>query len=412
MNLRGFFDRLYPRPANGYKIPLLGLNSSGKTTLLYRLKFGEVITTIPTIGFQVEKIRVARSGGPAIEMLCWDVGGCRGFGTYFIAPYAAGSDALIWLVDGSERERLSESVEELTRLVYTLTGNFTRGDLPILILVTKQDLPRQALIPMDAIHTKFEPVTKIPGCQTFIAGVSNAQSLTEGTFPEAIDWLVAAIEGVRAGKPLSSVRVPEIRDPSSVAALEAKLDGWLVRAESDSSAEECLAQFETFKLPAWDHYTHIRVAYLLLTIHGRQKGKNMIFDGIEKYIAQSEQTRGRTFHVTMTYFWIQMVHLGIRSASVSFPAPSPVDMEFKGDNHSTAQTLVEDTDAKSVDAFARFLVLNPFLADGNLWAEYYSKEVIMSPDAKATMVLPDKKPLPNIVTRDAIPGKRAVSTAK
>ncbi|KAL5014274.1 hypothetical protein ScPMuIL_008544 [Solemya velum] len=34
-----------------------GLDSAGKTTLLYRLKLGEIIATIPTIGFNVESIQ-------------------------------------------------------------------------------------------------------------------------------------------------------------------------------------------------------------------------------------------------------------------------------------------------------------------------------------------------------------------
>ena len=35
---------------------MLGLDYSGKTSILYRLKLGEEITTIPTIGFNVEEI--------------------------------------------------------------------------------------------------------------------------------------------------------------------------------------------------------------------------------------------------------------------------------------------------------------------------------------------------------------------
>ncbi|KAK5002918.1 Arf GTPase arl1, partial [Elasticomyces elasticus] len=38
------------------RILILGLDNAGKTTLLYRLKIGEVVTTIPTIGFNVESV--------------------------------------------------------------------------------------------------------------------------------------------------------------------------------------------------------------------------------------------------------------------------------------------------------------------------------------------------------------------
>ena len=33
------------------RILILGLDGAGKTTILYRLQVGEVVTTIPTIGF-------------------------------------------------------------------------------------------------------------------------------------------------------------------------------------------------------------------------------------------------------------------------------------------------------------------------------------------------------------------------
>jgi ADP-ribosylation factor-like protein 1 len=38
------------------RILILGLDNAGKTTILYKLQVGEVVTTIPTIGFNVESI--------------------------------------------------------------------------------------------------------------------------------------------------------------------------------------------------------------------------------------------------------------------------------------------------------------------------------------------------------------------
>jgi ADP-ribosylation factor protein 1 len=39
------FDRLW-----GKKELMVGLDAAGKTTILYKLKLGEIVTTIPTIG--------------------------------------------------------------------------------------------------------------------------------------------------------------------------------------------------------------------------------------------------------------------------------------------------------------------------------------------------------------------------
>ena len=38
------------------KIAMLGLDAAGKTTIMYKLKLNEVVTTIPTIGFNVETV--------------------------------------------------------------------------------------------------------------------------------------------------------------------------------------------------------------------------------------------------------------------------------------------------------------------------------------------------------------------
>jgi ADP-ribosylation factor protein 1 len=42
------FDRLWPKKE--MRILMVGLDAAGKTTILYKLKLGEIVTTIPTIG--------------------------------------------------------------------------------------------------------------------------------------------------------------------------------------------------------------------------------------------------------------------------------------------------------------------------------------------------------------------------
>ena len=39
------------------RILMVGLDAAGKTTILYKLKLGEIVTTIPTIGFNVETVQ-------------------------------------------------------------------------------------------------------------------------------------------------------------------------------------------------------------------------------------------------------------------------------------------------------------------------------------------------------------------
>merc|ERR1712139_525596 len=52
------------------RILMVGLDAAGKTTILYKLKLGEIVTTIPTIGFNVETVEYKN-----ISFTVWDVGG-------------------------------------------------------------------------------------------------------------------------------------------------------------------------------------------------------------------------------------------------------------------------------------------------------------------------------------------------
>lgn len=52
------------------RILILGLDGAGKTTILYKLQVGEVVTTIPTIGFNVEQVTYKN-----LKFQVWDLGG-------------------------------------------------------------------------------------------------------------------------------------------------------------------------------------------------------------------------------------------------------------------------------------------------------------------------------------------------
>lgn len=44
-------------PVKDRRILMLGIDAAGKTTILYKLKLNETVTTIPTIGFNVETVQ-------------------------------------------------------------------------------------------------------------------------------------------------------------------------------------------------------------------------------------------------------------------------------------------------------------------------------------------------------------------
>jgi len=114
-----------------YRILLVGLDSAGKTTILYKLKLGESVTTIPTIGFNVESVSYKN-----ISFNMWDVGGQEKIRALW-KHYYLGTDAVIFVVDSQDTDRMDEAQEELHRL-------FKAEELAqasLLVLANKQDLP-------------------------------------------------------------------------------------------------------------------------------------------------------------------------------------------------------------------------------------------------------------------------------
>lgn len=113
------------------RILMVGLDNAGKTTILYQLKVGEVITTIPTIGFNVETVEYKN-----IRFTVWDIGGQHKIRSLWY-HYFLNSAAIIYVVDSTDVNRLPESAEEMRLMM----EKPELKDTVLLVLANKQDLP-------------------------------------------------------------------------------------------------------------------------------------------------------------------------------------------------------------------------------------------------------------------------------
>lgn len=110
---------------------MVGLDAAGKTTILYKLKLGEIVTTIPTIGFNVETVEYKN-----ISFTVWDVGGQDKIRPLW-RHYFQNTQGLIFVVDSNDRERVAESAEELSKMLL----EDELKDAVLLVFANKQDLP-------------------------------------------------------------------------------------------------------------------------------------------------------------------------------------------------------------------------------------------------------------------------------
>ena len=110
---------------------MLGLDNAGKTTVLYKLKLGEVVSTIPTIGFNVETVEYKN-----IAFTVWDVGGQTKIRPLW-QHYYENCDGIIYVVDSSDSLRMKEAREELEEVL----GDDRVRDSSLLVFANKQDMP-------------------------------------------------------------------------------------------------------------------------------------------------------------------------------------------------------------------------------------------------------------------------------
>ncbi|KAH8830677.1 ADP-ribosylation factor family-domain-containing protein [Flagelloscypha sp. PMI_526] len=112
------------------RILMLGLDSAGKTTILYRLQIGEVVQTIPTIGFNVETVEYKN-----IKFQVWDLGGQSSIRPYWRC-YFPNTSAIIYVIDSADTDRLTTSRTELLTM---LSEEELKG-VPLLVFCNKQDI--------------------------------------------------------------------------------------------------------------------------------------------------------------------------------------------------------------------------------------------------------------------------------
>jgi ADP-ribosylation factor protein 1 len=150
-----------------------GLDAAGKTTILYRLKLDEVVTTIPTMGFNVETVTYKN-----IHMTIWDVGGREKIRELY-RYYYAGSHAILFVVDSGDRERIGEARDEL----HNMLKEDELKDVSLLVWANKTDLPNS--MPISEITEKLN-LHELKNRDWYIQECS---ALENYGLLEGLDWL-------------------------------------------------------------------------------------------------------------------------------------------------------------------------------------------------------------------------------
>jgi len=193
-----FFSDLFDRMFQGKKnvrVVMVGLDAAGKTSILYKLKLGEVVSTIPTIGFNVETLEYKN-----VEFTVWDVGGQDKIRPLW-RHYYQNTNAVIFVVDSTDEARLGGSGEGAkagkggrvmaSGTAYEELHSMMQDDelrnAAVLVFANKQDLP--GALSADKIANRLG-MKQLRGREWHVQPCSakSADGLYEG-----LDWMVAAI---------------------------------------------------------------------------------------------------------------------------------------------------------------------------------------------------------------------------
>lgn len=162
------------------RVVMLGLDAAGKTTILYKLHIGEVLTTVPTIGFNVEKVQYKN-----VLFTVWDVGGQEKLRPLW-RHYFQNTDGLIFVVDSQDRDRVHRAAQEFKSII----DDPLMRNSAILVFANKQDM-RGSLSPQDVCEAMGLPELRGRKWHVQSAIALRGEGLYEG-----LDWLSATLKSM------------------------------------------------------------------------------------------------------------------------------------------------------------------------------------------------------------------------
>jgi ADP-ribosylation factor protein 6 len=102
-----------------------------RPAILYKLKLNQDVTTIPTVGFNVETVTYKN-----VKFNVWDVGGQDKIRPLW-RHYFSGTQGLIFVIDSNDRARIDEARQELHRIIL----DREMKEALLLVFANKQDIP-------------------------------------------------------------------------------------------------------------------------------------------------------------------------------------------------------------------------------------------------------------------------------
>ncbi|TLS30870.1 hypothetical protein PpBr36_03697, partial [Pyricularia pennisetigena] len=156
------------------RILMLGLDNAGKTTIVKKIMDEDVNTVSPTLGFIIKTIDYE-----GYKLNIWDVGGQKTLRSYW-RNYFEKTDALIWVVDATDRLRVEDCRVELHGLLQEerLSG------ASLLVFANKTDV--NGCMQKDEILERLQ----LKEIRTHRWSILECSAMTGNNLKEGLAWVV------------------------------------------------------------------------------------------------------------------------------------------------------------------------------------------------------------------------------
>eukprot|EP00401_Gymnodinium_catenatum_P055215 CAMPEP_0117517338 /NCGR_PEP_ID=MMETSP0784-20121206/31561_1 /TAXON_ID=39447 /ORGANISM="" /LENGTH=182 /DNA_ID=CAMNT_0005313217 /DNA_START=45 /DNA_END=593 /DNA_ORIENTATION=- len=175
MGLLSILKKMKKHEEKEARLLVLGLDNAGKTTILKKMSSEDITHIMPTQGFNIKSL--VHEG---FKLNVWDIGGQKTIRPYW-SNYFDSTDALVYVIDSSDRRRLEESGKELVELL----AEDKLASIPLLVFANKQDLLQAIQAPEIAEQLGLGNIKDR-------AWTIQACSAKDGTgLQDGMEWLVA-----------------------------------------------------------------------------------------------------------------------------------------------------------------------------------------------------------------------------
>ncbi|WZN62296.1 ADP-ribosylation factor-like GTPAse [Chloropicon roscoffensis] len=177
----GFLSKLLSLFGGGskqVKILVVGLDNSGKSTIIHKLKpNAEKKTSVPTVGFNMEAFEKG-----SLRFNVFDMSGANKYRSLW-EKYYKDAEAVVFVVDTSDKFRMCVVKDELERML----SHAELEKVPILFFANKKDL-MNAMSPVEcAKYLELETI------KDHAWQIVHSNGLTGEGLSTGIDWLAQSL---------------------------------------------------------------------------------------------------------------------------------------------------------------------------------------------------------------------------